>query len=66
MIEILDRIKANRFLYYYRKLPIIKCSIGLYDKYRKGRVAHIDFTNGECITIWVQYKTKTMAYRTYN
>ena len=40
---------------------IIK-TVGVFDRYRHGRVAHIDFTYNDHIVVWVQYKRITKAY----
>ena len=40
----------------------IKKTIGVCDKYNKGKVVHIDFTYQDHVIVWVQYKVKSVAY----
>ena len=51
-----------RYLKWFFSLPIIRKSVGVLDRYNRGKVHHIDF-NGECTVVWVGYKTKSKAYR---
>lgn len=46
----------------YFTLPRINRPIGIFDRYNKGKVCHIDF-NSELIIVWIQYKTVTKAFR---
>ena len=56
----MDVWERGYFKWYY-SLPTIKRSIGYLDNYGKGKVRHIDFC-GECVVVWVGYKTKTKAF----
>ena len=40
----------------------IRKPVGIFDKYHKGRVKHIDFTYADYIVVWVEFKTKCKAY----
>ena len=48
------------------KLPNIRKTVGLFDRYHKGKVKHIDFTYADHIIVWVQFKTKSKAYLASN
>lgn len=50
------------FLKWYYSLNPLHKTIGLFDNYKHGRVAHLEFV-GECTIIWVTYKNKTIIYR---
>lgn len=43
-------------------MQIIRKSVGILDRYNKGVVRHIDFTYPDYIVVWVEYKTKSVAY----
>ena len=43
-------------------MRIIRKTVGRADKYNKGRVVYIDFTYSDYIVVWVEYKTKCVAY----
>lgn len=43
-------------------MEIMKKVVGIYDKYNRGKVVHIDFTYCDCIIAWVQYKNLCKAY----
>lgn len=43
-------------------MRIMRKIVGVYDKYNRGKVVHIDFTYIDHIVVWVQYKTKTVAF----
>lgn len=54
----------NRFITNYFRLPVIRKTVGILDRYRKGIVKHIDF-NGELHTVWIQFKNYSKAYRAF-
>ncbi len=41
----------------------MKKVVGVFDKFNRGTVKHIDFTYPDCIVVWVEYQTKSIAYR---
>lgn len=45
-----------------KTMRTIRRTIGNGDKYHRGRVVHIDFTYVNHLIVWVQFKTKTVAY----
>jgi len=51
------------FLKWYFSLPTMRKRVGMFDKYKRGKVSMLEY-NGECIVIWVKYKNKTVAYKT--
>ena len=52
------------FINWYFCLKPMRKNVGIFDRYNNGKVSMIEF-DGECIIVWVTYKTKTIAYRTY-
>jgi len=43
----------------------IRQAVGYLDRYRRGRVKYIDFTYLDESVVWVEYKTKCVAYYYY-
>ena len=53
--------RGFEYLCWYFRLPTITRTVGVSDKYGKGRVRKIDFC-GECTVVWVGYQTITKAF----
>ena len=55
----------DEILTYYFRLPCIKKTVGLFDRYNGGKVKKIIF-DGELTFVWVEYKTLSKVYRAQN
>jgi len=58
----MSKEQAIHLLQRYFSLPTINRTIGICDKYNKGKVKSIEY-HGELIIVWITYKTKSVAYK---
>jgi hypothetical protein len=43
-------------------MKTIKMTVGISDRYNRGKVVFIDFTYSDWIVVWIEYKTKCVGY----
>lgn len=43
-------------------MRMIRQTVGISDKYNRGKVVFIDFTYQDYVIVWVEYKAKCVGY----
>jgi hypothetical protein len=62
MITKYEGSNIHKYFHWFYSLPVIEKIVGIYDRYNKGKAVNLIF-NGEHTIVWIEYKTKTKAYR---